>query len=99
MRSVTNGPFGLFRCPRTARWNVPATAANDEKEGNHVLTQPLAGPIDMVAGLPEGALEDKDLAIAFQRGEKGAYQAIHDRYASRVWGVCRRMLSNPHDAE
>ncbi len=73
--------------------------ANHEKEGNHILTQPLAGPIDTTAGLPEGALEDKDLALAFQRGEKGAYQAIHDRYASRVSGVCRRMLSNPHDAE
>ena len=48
--------------------------------------------------LSEGVLEDKDLTLAFQRGEKGAYQAIHDRYAGRVTAVCRRMLGDPDDA-
>lgn len=43
--------------------------------------------------------EDKFLTVAFKRGEKGAYQAIHDRYAARVHGVCRRMLLHPEDAE
>lgn len=52
-----------------------------------------------VLGLPVGSLEDKDLTLAFQSGEEGAYQAIHDRYADRVQRVCRRMLSNPQDAQ
>lgn len=42
--------------------------------------------------------EDCDLTLAFQRGEKGAYQAIHNRYSKRVHAVCRRMLVNPEDA-
>lgn len=52
-----------------------------------------------VAGLPVGSLEDKELTLAFQAGDKGAYQAIHDRYETRVHNVCRRMLGNPHDAQ
>lgn len=52
-----------------------------------------------VAGLPPGSLEDKDLTLAFQSGDKGAYQAIYDRYSSRVHSVCRRMLGNPQDAQ
>ena len=50
-------------------------------------------------GLPSGSLDEKELTLAFQRGEKGAYQAIHDRYSDRVHGVCRRMLGNPDDAQ
>ena len=50
-------------------------------------------------GLMAGSLEDKSLTLAFQRGEKGAYQAIHDRHADRVHHVCRRMLANPQDAQ
>ena len=50
-------------------------------------------------GLPAGSPEDKELALAFKRGDKGAYQAIHDRYTQRVYGVCRRMLTNPADAQ
>lgn len=43
-------------------------------------------------------VDDKALATAFKSGEKGAYQAIHDRYSGLVYAVCRRKLS-PHDAE
>lgn len=43
--------------------------------------------------------EDKALTLAFKRGERGAYQAIYDRYSPRVHGVCRRMLLKPEDAE
>jgi RNA polymerase sigma-70 factor (ECF subfamily) len=49
--------------------------------------------------LPEGSSEDRELALAFKRGEKGAYQAIYERYSPRVQGVCRRMLSHPEDAQ
>ena len=44
--------------------------------------------------LPTGNEEDKELALSFKRGEDGAYQAIHDRYSARVYGVCRRMLGH-----
>lgn len=37
--------------------------------------------------------------LAFKRGEKGAYQAIYDLYATRVQSVCRRMLLQSEDAE
>lgn len=50
-------------------------------------------------GLPQGSTEDRQLTLAFQRGEKGAYQAIYDRYHARVNGVCRRMLNNQQDAQ
>lgn len=45
------------------------------------------------------ARDDKDLVLAFKRGEDGSYQAIHDRYRTRVQGICRRMLDQPQDAE
>lgn len=45
------------------------------------------------------APDEKDLALAFKRGEKGAYQTIHETYAPRVHGVCRRMLVSREDAE
>lgn len=48
---------------------------------------------------PAADSEDKVLTVAFKRGDKGAYQAIHDRYSQRVHGVCRRMLLHPEDAE
>ncbi|MDP9067852.1 MAG: sigma-70 family RNA polymerase sigma factor [Actinomycetota bacterium] len=52
-----------------------------------------------VLGVPAGSLEDKELTLAFQQGDKGAYQAIYDRYSDRVHRVCRRMLANPQDAQ
>lgn len=54
---------------------------------------------DIDVRLPSPEPEDKELTLAFQRGEKGAYQAIYDRYHQRVLNVCRRMLGKPEDAE
>jgi RNA polymerase sigma-70 factor (ECF subfamily) len=48
--------------------------------------------------VPAGSTEDKELTLAFKRGEDGSYQAIYDRYHARVKSVCRRMLANPDDA-
>lgn len=48
--------------------------------------------------LPPPSPEDKELALAFKRGEKGSYQAIYERHSARVHGVCRRMLP-PDDAQ
>ncbi len=52
-----------------------------------------------VSDYPPPSSEDRDLTIAFQRGEKGAYQAIYDRHAPRVRSVCHRMLNHPEDAK
>ena len=49
--------------------------------------------------LSEPWADDKELTLAFQQGQKGAYQDIYDRHADRVHGVCRRMLPNPEDAK
>ena len=54
---------------------------------------------DVVSSLPGALPEDRELTLAFQRGDKGAYQAIYDRYHQRVLNVCRRMLGKPEDAE
>lgn len=43
--------------------------------------------------------DERELVLAFQRGEDGAYQAIYDRFSGRVHGLCRRMLTNPDDAK
>lgn len=42
---------------------------------------------------------DRDLVQAFQCGDDAAYNEIFNRYSERVRWVCRRMLSNPQDAE
>jgi RNA polymerase sigma-70 factor, ECF subfamily len=46
-----------------------------------------------------GTPEERVLALEFQRGERDAYEAIHERYEARVRSVCRRMLSDPDDAQ
>src|ERR671918_1728289 len=57
--------------------------------------------IDLTFGepLPLGTPEEKDLALAFKRGERDAYDSIHGRYEARVYSVCKRMLGNPDDAQ
>ena len=59
----------------------------------------VARPHDEFDGLALGGNEDRELTLAFQAGDKGAYQAIYDRHHARVHGVCRRMLINRDDAE
>ncbi len=46
-----------------------------------------------------GAADERELTIAFKSGHDDAYRAIYDRYVRRVESICRRMLSNPHDAQ
>lgn len=53
----------------------------------------------LVEDLPSASPDDRDMALAFQRGEKGAYQVIYDQYEDRVHRVCRRMLGNRDDAQ
>ncbi|HEX2057632.1 MAG TPA: RNA polymerase sigma factor [Actinomycetota bacterium] len=53
----------------------------------------------LVEDLPSASPDDRAMAVAFQRGEKGAYQVIYDQYEDRVHRVCRRMLGNRDDAQ
>ena len=50
-------------------------------------------------GLPPATADDKELTLAFQRGDKDAYDVIHQRYEDRVHRVCRRMLGKREDAQ
>ena len=56
-----------------------------------------SAPLTVPADLPD--TEDKELVLAFKRGEDGSYQAIYERYSPRVSGICRRMLNQNQDAE
>ncbi|HVF53688.1 MAG TPA: RNA polymerase sigma factor [Actinomycetota bacterium] len=44
-------------------------------------------------------MEDKDLALAFQRGDESAYGEIYDAYEPLVRYICRKMLYVPEDAQ
>ena len=57
------------------------------------MTDPSTAPS------PTGHQDDeRNLVVSFQIGEKGAYQAIYERYSSRVRALCHRMLLSPDDA-
>ena len=56
----------------------------------------LATGSDVLAIEPQ---DDRELVLAFKRGEDGSYQAIYERYRPRVRGICIRMLNHNHDAE
>ena len=43
--------------------------------------------------------DEKELALAFNRGEPDAYRVIYERYETRVQAICRRLLNDPHDAQ
>src|SRR5436309_12872663 len=52
-------------------------------------------------GLPDGCgLTDGQLLEGFvSRRETAALEALVQRHGPMVWGVCRRVLANHHDAE
>jgi RNA polymerase sigma-70 factor, ECF subfamily len=43
--------------------------------------------------------DDRELTLAFQRGETEAYRLIFERYSPRVTSVCRRMLGRCDEVE
>jgi RNA polymerase sigma-70 factor (ECF subfamily) len=63
------------------------------------MTAQRADELIYTEALPLGTAEERELAVAFKRGDRDAYNDIHDRYAPRVYSVCRRMLGNPDDAQ
>lgn len=60
---------------------------------------PFSDDAQLVDDLPPATADDKEMALAFQRGDAEAYRAIHDRYEERVQRVCRRMLGKREDAQ
>ena len=54
---------------------------------------------DEPPALPETDPDDRELTLAFQRGEKGAYQAIYEKHSARVFRICGRVLNQPEDAQ
>ena len=60
----------------------------------------VIGSADRVIDLQDKQLlTDKDLVVAYQAGERGAYDAIYTRHRERVRRICYRMLGNTADAE
>jgi RNA polymerase sigma-70 factor (ECF subfamily) len=51
--------------------------------------------IGAIGGLSDGQLLER---FASQR-EEAAFEALVHRHGPMVWGVCRRIVRNPHDAE
>jgi RNA polymerase sigma-70 factor (ECF subfamily) len=49
--------------------------------------------------LASTAWGDKELTLSFQRGNRGAYEFIYQRYSTRVNATCQRLLSDPQDAQ
>ena len=47
----------------------------------------------------EHVLDDRGLVLAFQAGDRAAYDVIFQRYGPMTDRICRRYLINPHDAE
>ena len=50
-------------------------------------------------GHEPAAGSDKDLTVAFQHGDDGAFEAIYARHYERVRATCRRLLGSASDAE
>ncbi len=46
-----------------------------------------------------GGMSDRDLVLAFQAGDKAAYDELYRRHRDRVVRVCIRLLNNSTDAE
>lgn len=57
-------------------------------------------PISKPSGDTTGRSDrDRELVIAFQRGDLDAYTEIYRRHRARVWAICRRLLHDSQDAE
>ncbi len=63
------------------------------------MREGLGSPAPASVGPDVVPIEDKELVLAFKRGEDGSYQAIYARHLPRVQGICRRMLNHSQDAE
>ena len=68
-----------------------------KNSGMHAAIRELGTLFNEGAG---GMFSDRHLLDRFvERREASAFEAILDRYGPLVWGVCRRVLRDHHDAE
>jgi RNA polymerase sigma factor (sigma-70 family) len=68
--------------------------------GNRQLGQFIHGVRRHILLQDGGGLTDSELLGCFvERGDPAAFEALLRRHGSMVWGVCRRVLHDPHDAE
>ena len=54
---------------------------------------------DPLASADLESVDDRELTLAFKRGDAGAYEAIYARHSGRVHNVCKRMLRRPEEAQ
>jgi RNA polymerase sigma factor (sigma-70 family) len=67
--------------------------------GEQSASAPAALKRLLADGSLTGLSESQLLERFFSRGDEDAFEAIVRRHGSMVLGVCRRLLSNPHDVE
>src|SRR5262249_7507000 len=82
----------------TSQRQATARGASDMENG---LLSGAARHARRAALLPDGGgMTDGELLDCFlARGDHAAFEALARRHGPMVWGVCRRALSNRHDAE
>ena len=73
-------------------------------ERRNMATTPISEVLHYLRGAlvpPTGAGQtDAQLLAAFiERHDEAAMTTLVQRHAAMVWGVCRRILRNQHDAE
>ena len=81
------------------------TEKHNSPAGTSVMTTTQAGVVlqhirKLAGANASGHLGDRQLLERFTTGrEEGAFEALMKRHGSMVYGVCRRVLGNAHDAE
>src|SRR5262245_10632789 len=76
---------------------VPVEAGDAGPGGS---TMPTGQTGELIPELREAALTDAQLLEGFvRRRDAAALEALVRRHSTMVWGVCRRLLGNHHDAE
>ncbi len=70
-----------------------------EQDGDPVQPVPQADTRPVRAGDPEEQAYLRALVQRLARGDEAAYEDLYDRVSATVYGVCRRVLRDPSEAE